>query len=220
MRTHGTVRDPFHEGQPVSIAILDHGMGNLRSVARAIQHVGGTAEISGEPGTVERADALVVPGVGHFGACVRNLRARGLDEAIGRFAASGRPVFGVCVGMQVLLEGSDEDPDPGLGLLGGRCRRLPSQVKVPHMGWNTVDWITPTAPHPYLAGVPGGTRFYFVHSYAPDVGPATLGVTEHGRAFSAAVASGNIFATQFHPEKSGPAGLAIYAAFVQEVSQR
>ncbi len=195
------------------IAILDYGMGNLRSVARAVQHVGGEVEVTSDPATALRAGALVVPGVGHFGACARNLRGRGLDAVVLRVAESGRPVFGVCVGMQILLEGSEEDPEPGLGLLPGRSRRLPATVKVPHMGWNEVEWL---APHPYTAEVPSGTRFYFVHSYAPDLGPEAVGRTEHGRPFAAAVARGNVFATQFHPEKSGASGLALYAAFVRE----
>lgn len=195
------------------VAILDYGMGNLRSVARAVEHVGGEAEVTSEAAVALGADALVVPGVGHFGACVRNLRERGLDAVVARVAASGRPVFGVCVGMQILYEGSEEDPEPGLGLLPGRSRRLPPTVKVPHMGWNEVTWL---APHPYTADVPSGTRFYFVHSYAPDLGPEAVGRTEHGRPFAAAVARDNVFATQFHPEKSGEAGLSLYAAFVRE----
>ena len=117
--------------------------------------------------------------------------------------------------MQVLFDGSDEDPEVGLGVLPGRSRRLPDDVKVPHMGWNTVTW---TGPHAFVAGIPDGTRFYFVHSYAPDADPAlTVGVSEHGRTFGAAVARGNVFATQFHPEKSGEAGLAIYERFVEAV---
>jgi len=198
----------------VTIAVLDYGMGNLRSVARAIEHVGGTPEVTGDPDTALGASALVVPGVGHVGACLRNLRERGLDTVVETFAESGRPVFGVCVGMQVLFDASEEDPDPGLGLFAGGSRRLPDDVKVPHMGWNTVEWL---APHPYIRDVPSGTRFYFVHSYAPDVGPDTIGATEHGRPFSAAVARGNVFATQFHPEKSGEPGLQLYEAFVLEV---
>lgn len=195
------------------VAILDYGMGNLRSVARAVEHVGGRAEVTSEPEAALRADALVVPGVGHFGACMRNLRERGLAEAVLRFAESGRPIFGVCVGMQVLFEGSEEDPAPGLGLLPGRSRRLPEGVKVPHMGWNTVEWLS---PHPYVRDVPSGAHLYFVHSFAPEVGPETVGRSEHGRPFAAAVARGNVFATQFHPEKSGATGLAIYATFVRE----
>lgn len=198
----------------MTIAILDYGMGNLRSVARAIEHVGGKPEVTSDAEIALDASALVVPGVGHFGACMRNLRERGLDTVVTDFAESGRPVFGVCVGMQVLFESSEEDPDPGLGLFPGRSRRLPDHVKVPHMGWNTVEWIR---PHPYVRDVPSGTRFYFVHSFAPDVGPEGVGSTEHGRPFAAAIARDNLFATQFHPEKSGEPGLRLYAAFVEEV---
>jgi glutamine amidotransferase len=199
----------------VTIAILDYGMGNLPSVARAVEHVGGKPEVTDDPSTALGADGLVVPGVGHFGACVRNLRARGLDRVVREVASSGRPVFCVCVGMQILFEGSEEDPAPGLGLFEGISRRLPSDVKVPHMGWNGVRW---TEPHPYVRDVPTGTRFYFVHSYAPDpsVG-TTVGTAEHGRPFAAVVAEGNVFATQFHPEKSGDPGLRLYEAFVREV---
>jgi glutamine amidotransferase len=198
------------------IAILDYGMGNLRSVLRAVSHVGGEAEVTGDPAALERADALVVPGVGHFGACMRNLRDRGLSEPVRTFAGTGKPVFGVCLGMQVLLERSEEDEAEGLGLIPGASRRLPSaEVRVPHMGWNSVDWID---PHPYVAGIPSGTSFYFAHSFAPDVvDRTTIGATGYGRTFSSAVAKDNLFATQFHPEKSGPAGLALYEAFVKEV---
>jgi glutamine amidotransferase len=198
----------------LTIAVLDYGMGNLRSVARALEHVGGEPEVTAEPAAALGASALVVPGVGHFGACMRNLREGGLAEVVTAFAASGRPVFGVCVGMQVLLASSEEDPEPGLGLFPGGSRRLPEDVKVPHMGWNTVEWL---GPHPYLGDVPSGTRFYFVHSFAPDIGPQTIGRTEHGRPFAAAIARDNVFATQFHPEKSGEAGLRLYASFVREV---
>jgi len=200
----------------VTIAILDYGTGNLRSVARAIEHVGGSAVVTADPAEALEAAGIVVPGVGHFGACMANLREGGLDVVVKDHAASGRPLFGVCVGMQVLFEGSEEAPDvPGLGLLEGTSRRLPEGVKVPHMGWNTVAW---RAEHPYTRDVAAETRFYFVHSYAPDEGPSTLGVSEHGRPFAAAAALGNVFATQFHPEKSGAAGLGIYAAFVKAVA--
>jgi imidazole glycerol-phosphate synthase subunit HisH len=198
----------------VTIAILDYGMGNLRSVARAIEHVGGKPDVTDEGATALAADGLVVPGVGHFGACIRNLRERGLDRVVREFAESGRPMFGVCVGMQVLFEGSEEDPVPGLGLFEGVSRRLPSGVKVPHMGWNGVRW---TESHPYVRDVPTGTRFYFVHSFAPDPDArTTVGVTEHGRPFAAAAGRNRVFATQFHPEKSGDPGLRLYEAFVRE----
>ncbi|MGZ5352087.1 MAG: imidazole glycerol phosphate synthase subunit HisH [Actinomycetota bacterium] len=198
----------------MTIAVLDYGMGNLRSVARAIEHVGGIPRVTGDAAEALAADGLVVPGVGHFGACMRNLRERGLDAVVNDFAATGRPVFGVCVGMQVLFEGSEEDPAAGLGLFAGGSRRLPPGVRVPHMGWNAVRW---TETHPYVGEVATGTRFYFVHSFAPDIEVGTtVGATEHGRPFAAAVAKDNVFATQFHPEKSGEPGLRLYAAFVRE----
>ncbi len=201
----------------MTIAVLDYGMGNLRSVARAIEHVGGKPEVTGDAAVALGAEGLVVPGVGHFGACMRNLRERGLDEVVTGFAASGRPTFGVCVGMQVLFEGSEEDPAEGLGLFPGISRLLPAGagVKIPHMGWNAVSW---TGRHPFLRDVPADALFYFVHSFAPDPNGAAVGETEHGRPFAAAVASGNVFATQFHPEKSGEAGLMLYEAFVLEAA--
>jgi imidazole glycerol-phosphate synthase subunit HisH len=199
------------------IAILDYGMGNLRSVDRAVARVGGAATVTADPAEAARADAVIVPGVGAFGACMRGLSQTGLDGVVREFAGDARPVLGVCLGMQVLFESSEEDPDPGLGLVPGTVRRLPSGpgIKVPHMGWNDVRWV---ADHPLTRGLPSGTRFYFVHSYAPDVRPGvTVGETEHGRTFSAAVAMGSVFATQFHPERSGDAGLALYEAFVKEL---
>jgi glutamine amidotransferase len=200
----------------VTIAILDYGMGNLRSVARALAHVGADTEVTDQAAALEHADAVVVPGVGRFGACMRNLApVAGTVRAI---AAAGRPVFGVCLGLQVLFDASEEDEDPGLGILRGRSRRLAERpgVKVPHMGWNDVRW---TARHPFVDGIPTGTRFYFVHSYAIDLDARlTVGATEHGLPFSSVIADGSVFATQFHPEKSGDAGLAIYERFVHEVA--
>lgn len=200
-----------------TIAVLDYGSGNLHSVTRALAHAGAEPRVTGDARAVAGADALVIPGVGHFGHCVRAIRAAGLDRAIADAVDAGAPVFGVCVGMQVLFERSEEDADPGLGVLPGGSRRLPDDVKVPHIGWNEVTW---RRPHPYVEGVAEGTRFYFVHSYAPDVDDGTVGATEHGRPFAAAAARGNVFATQFHPEKSGAAGLAIYANFVSSVRAR
>jgi len=198
-----------------TIAVLDYGMGNLHSVSRALARVGGDVVVTGDPSVVASAAALVIPGVGHVGACLRALGAGSGEEAIRASAAAGKPVFGVCVGMQVLFEGSEEDDEPGLGLFPGRSRRLSGDVKVPHMGWNTVEWV---AAHPYVGAVANGTRFYFVHSYAPDVDARTVGSTEHGRPFASVVARDNLFATQFHPEKSSDAGLQIYAAFVKDVT--
>lgn len=201
-----------------TIAVLDYGSGNLHSVSRAIARVGGEPLVTRDDAEVAAADALVIPGVGHFGACMRAIRRRRLDETIHDFRAQGRPVFGVCVGMQVLFEGSDEDTETGLGVFAGTCRKLPEDVKVPHMGWDTVTW---RASHPYVAGIPDDTRFYFVHSYAPNVDDeVTVGVNDYGRPSGAAVARANVFATQFHPEKSGEAGLQVYERFVKDVAAR
>jgi imidazole glycerol-phosphate synthase subunit HisH len=197
------------------VAVLDYGSGNLHSVSRALARVGAEVVVTADADEAERADAVLIPGVGHFGACVRALRTAGLDAVPRAAAEGGRPVFGVCVGMQILFDGSDEDAEAGLGLLPGRVRRLPDTVKVPHMGWNTVSWTG--RQHAYTAGMPDGSPFYFVHSFAPDPGPMTLGATDHGRTFAAVVGSGSVFATQFHPEKSGDAGLELYGGFVREV---
>ncbi len=195
------------------IAILDYGMGNLRSVAKAIEHVGGRPVLVSAPDAAETADAAVVPGVGAFGACMRGLVDRGLDATVRTYVEEGRPLLGVCLGMQVLFAASDEDPGAGLEYFPGRVRKLPATVKVPHMGWNEVRW---TGDHELIEGIPTGTRFYFVHSYAPDPQPgSTIGETEYGRTFAAVVARGPVFATQFHPERSGDAGLEIYRNLVR-----
>ena len=198
-----------------TIAVVDYGSGNLHSVSRAIARVGGSALVSRDPGEIAGAGALVIPGVGHFGACMRAICGYGMDRVIEDFRATGRPVFGVCVGMQVLFEGSDEDAEPGLGVLPGQVQRLTGDVKVPHMGWNRATF---TAPHPYLEGLDDGTRFYFVHSFAPAVGDTAVATTTHGAPFAAAVARDNVFATQFHPEKSGEAGLHVYERFVRSLA--
>lgn len=198
------------------IAVLDYGMGNLRSVARAVEKVGGTITVTSDPAECGRADALIVPGVGAFGACMRNLKAAGLDVAVRDAVAADKPVLGVCLGLQVLFDGSDENPDePGLSLLPGRVTELPPTEKVPHMGWNEVSWV---GDHQLTRAVPDGTRMYFVHSYAAEVSDDTIGTTVYGVPFAAAVARGRLFATQFHPEKSGEPGLALYEAFVKDIA--
>jgi glutamine amidotransferase len=198
-----------------TIAVVDYGSGNLHSVSRAIERAGGRALVTRDQAEIRDADALVIPGVGHFGACVRAIRLHGVDRPIEDFRASGKPVFGVCVGMQVLFEGSEEDDEPGLGILPGRVRRLAGEVKVPHMGWNTV---TVTGAHPYLDDLPADTRFYFVHSFAPPADERSVATTTYGGEWSAVVASDNVFATQFHPEKSGDAGLHVYERFVGSIA--
>ena len=198
-----------------TVAVLDYGSGNLHSVSRALAHVGADVRVVDRPFDVA-GDAVLIPGVGHFGQCARALRRAGFEAPIRTAVEDGRPVIGVCVGMQILFEASEEDDEPGLGILPGAVRKLPETVRVPHMGWNTVAWAG--RRHPFVADIPDQTSFYFVHSYAPDLGADAVGATEHGRTFAAVVARENVFATQFHPEKSGEAGLQLYANIVREVA--
>jgi glutamine amidotransferase len=192
------------------LTVLDFGMGNLRSVAKALEHAGAIVDVS--PHVDADADGLVVPGQGAFGSCVVNLGAR-LDE-IRAWIEGGRPYFGICLGLQVLFEGSDEEPGArGTGVLAGAVRRLPDGVKLPHIGWNDV---VPSGSSGPLTGVAQGTRFYFVHSYAPEPDDASVvaATTHYGDTFCCAVAAGNVWATQFHPEKSAGAGLAVLGTVV------
>jgi imidazole glycerol-phosphate synthase subunit HisH len=198
-----------------TVAVLDYGSGNLHSVSRALAHVGADVRLVERPDDLA-GDAVLIPGVGHFGQCARALRSAGFESPIRDAVDAGRPVIGVCVGMQILFEASEEDEEPGLGVLSGVVRRLPEAVRVPHMGWNTVAWAG--RRHPFVADIADHTSFYFVHSYASDLGVDVVGATEHGRTFAAVVARDNVFATQFHPEKSGDAGLQLYANIVREVA--
>jgi glutamine amidotransferase len=193
----------------VTVAIVDYGAGNLPSVARAVAAAGGTPRIVQTPADVDARDTIVVPGVGHF-----QVAARGIDEewrqTIGRHLSAGGCVFGICLGMQWLFEGSDEAPGlSGLGALPGRAARLPDTVKVPHVGWNTLERTTMRSR--LLEGLAEGTAVYFTHTFAVPAGPDTVATTSHGIPFAAAVESGLLFGTQFHPEKSGPAGIRMIA---------
>lgn len=223
-----------------TIAVIDTGSGNLRSVAKALDRVGGRPVVTGDPDLVRRADRVVVPGQGAFGAFVQAMRARGLEQPLREVIAAGRPFLGICLGLQVLFDQSEEQgPVAGLGILPGRVLRFQPPTpahKVPHMGWNQV-WrpgttaggahaagVTATggaradAPgHAMLAGIPDGAHFYFVHSYyvqPADASIVALGC-DYGGAFAAAVCKDNLFACQFHPEKSQTAGLALLANFVE-----
>jgi imidazole glycerol-phosphate synthase subunit HisH len=185
----------------VRVAVLDHGMGNLRSVQKALEAAGAYADVTADADTIEDCDALCVPGQGIFGRCVSNLRASGLDGHIARWIDAGRPYLGICLGMQVLFESSEErGPIEGLGLLSGRVARLGNGVRVPHIGWNTV----------------GDEHFYFDHSYA--VAPAdesiVTGWSDHGGRWAARIESGPILGVQFHPEKSGRAGIDLLRAWL------
>jgi glutamine amidotransferase len=187
------------------IAIVDYGAGNLASVVKALRAAGGEPRVVTEPSELAGADGVVIPGVGHFDA------TRGLD-AVWRSAIRARidrgvPLLGICLGMQWLYEGSEEAPElAGLGIFEGRVFRMTGDVKVPHVGWNT---IAPVDESPLLAGVGAGTAVYFTHSYAAPAGAGTVATTEHGVPFAAIVERGNVAGMQFHPEKSGLAGLAL-----------
>jgi imidazole glycerol-phosphate synthase subunit HisH len=197
------------------IAVADLGSGNLRSVAKALTAVGAEVIVSADPDVVARADKLVVPGQGAFGACAAGLDRDGgaLRQAVHAFIEAGRPFFGICIGMQLLFGSSEENPEaPGLGILPGRVRRFADHpgLKIPHMGWNRTR-RGPAAGD----GVAEGAFFYFVHSYYPE--PARVEdvalTTDYGAPFCAAVARDNVFGTQFHPEKSQGAGLALLRRF-------
>ena len=200
------------------IAILDYGAGNLRSVAKALESVGTTPILTDDPSVVAQADGLVVPGQGSAVDAMRNLDRLGLADPLRRYVASGRPFLGVCLGEQIIFESSEEGPGVTcLGLIPGTVRRLPGGQKVPQIGWNTVRI---RRHHPLLEGVPDDSYFYFVHSYYVDpTEPAdTVGETEYGVTFASIVARGNVFATQFHPEKSAGIGLRIYRNFARLVT--
>ena len=202
------------------IAIVDYGMGNLRSVQKALAHVapGAAVDITSDPEAVRRADRVVFPGQGAMPDCMRSLVASGLGDAVVE-AAARKPFLGVCIGLQMLFERSEEGDTPGLALLGGRVRGFPRTAeraaagfKVPHMGWNEV-WQS--APHALWKGIGDGARFYFVHSFfcEPADRALTAGETRYPDAFTSAIARDNIFATQFHPEKSATAGLTLLGNF-------
>jgi len=205
------------------IVVVDYGMGNLRSVAQALRNVAPEADvrISGEIADINAADRIVLPGQGAMPDCMRCLRESGLQEAV-LTAARNKPLFGVCVGEQMLFDWSEEGDTPGLGLLPGKVVRFQldgltqedgSRFKVPQMGWNRVRQ---NVPHALWDGIDDQAYFYFVHSYyaQPQNTAHTIGETVYGQAFACAVARDNIFATQFHPEKSASAGLQLYRNFV------
>ena len=212
-----------------TVAVVDYGSGNLRSVSQAVAHVaqgsGLTAVVTSDPEAVLNAERVVLPGQGHMGDCMRELAESGLLGAV-LHAAAHKPLFGVCVGMQMLLDRSEEGPSQGLGLipgevvkfqLEGRLQADGSRFKVPQMGWNAVSHeLGRGAPHPLWNGIAEGAYFYFVHSYyaRPSDPRHSVGETDFGGQFAAAIARDNIFATQFHPEKSADQGLALYRNFL------
>ena len=201
-----------NEVQPL-VAVLDYGIGNLRSAQKALERVGADARLTADSGLIADADAVVLPGVGAFGACMDALRDCGLDEVAIEAANDDRPFLGVCVGMQMLYEGSEESPGAvGLGVLPGRLRRLPDTVKRPQMQWNLVDIRRPSQ---LFSSVPDPVWVYFVHSYAADAdGESVIATCDYGGPVAAAVEREGLWATQFHPEKSGTVGLELLRGFV------
>lgn len=200
------------------VAVLDYGAGNLHSAGKALERAGAHARVTSDAVEAAAADALVVPGVGHFGQCARQFRAAGFEALAREWAAAGRPLLGICVGLQILYRDSDESPgERGLGLLPGRVRRLPASVTVPHMGWNTVTGVR---DDPLLDGV-AGQQCYFVHSYYadPDDPGQVVATTGYGPGLPAVVRAGSVAGTQFHPEKSSTVGLRLLANFVRDVAR-
>ena len=201
------------------VAVLDYGIGNLRSAQKALDRVGADARLTADPSEIASAAGVVLPGVGAFGRCTEALDASGLTETA-RVAATdaiagGRPFLGICVGLQLLYTGSDESPGvEGLDVVEGRVCALSDAVKRPQMQWNRLDHVV---GHPLFSGIDEEAWVYFVHGYAAPVGPATVATCEYGSTVCAAVASGNLWATQFHPEKSGDAGLQVLQNFVEAV---
>ena len=201
-----------NEDQPL-VAVLDYGIGNLRSAQKALERVGANAQLTSDHGLIADADAVVLPGVGAFGACMAALRDQGLDEVAVDATSDGRPFLGVCVGMQMLFEGSDESPGAtGLGVLPGRLRLLPDTVKRPQMQWNLVDVRRPSR---LFAAIEDPVWMYFVHSYAAESkDPSVIATCDYGGPVAAAIERGSLWATQFHPEKSGAVGLELLRGFV------
>ena len=195
-------------------AIIDYGAGNLQSVEKALRHIGCGCFVTADPAELRQARAAVLPGVGAFGDAMKSLRARGLEEPIRAFIASGKPFLGICLGLQLLFESSEESPGvAGLGLLKGKILRLPagSGLKIPHIGWNS---LTIRKPGGLFAGVEGEPYVYFVHSYYLQAEEDVVGATaEYGATIHAAVQKDNLLACQFHPEKSGEVGLKLLRNF-------
>jgi imidazole glycerol-phosphate synthase subunit HisH len=194
------------------IAVLDYGIGNLRSAEKALAHVGADAFLTADPDVIAEAKGVVLPGVGAFGRCMDALDATGLSSVARSTVARGVPFLAICIGMQLLYDGSEEAPGrSGLGVLPGTVRRLPDGEKHPQMQWNTLH-VRRTSP--LLDGLPSPAWFYFVHSYAPDDPMHAVATCDYGGSVVAAVERGNVWATQFHPEKSGANGMRLLSNFV------
>ncbi len=198
------------------VAVLDYGIGNLHSAHKAFERLGTDAELTADPAVIRAADGVVLPGVGAFGPCMEALDSTGLSDLAREVVAAGVPFLGICVGMQVLYERSEEAPGrAGLGILAGTVRRLPKTVKRPQMQWNVVQPCGPV--HPLFAGLGPEPWMYFVHGYAPEPTADTIAVCDYGGPVVAAAARDRVWATQFHPEKSGAGGLRVLGNFVDDL---
>jgi glutamine amidotransferase len=199
------------------LAVIDYGAGNLRSVVRALQHIGATLTVTSDPDVARAAPVVVLPGVGATLDTMQSLQRLGMQQAIGEIIRAGTPFLGICVGMQVLCEQSEEfGTHDCLGVVGGSVRRLPDGQKVPQIGWNQVRYANAAGEHPLFAGIPDESDFYFVHSYYCDLADDRLiaGATDYGKSFPSALLRDNLAGVQFHPEKSGRWGLQLLANFV------
>jgi imidazole glycerol-phosphate synthase subunit HisH len=195
------------------IAVLDYGIGNLHSAQKSLGHIGADARLTADPREVEAADGVVLPGVGHFGRCAEALASSGLEEPARSAIAAGVPFLGVCIGMQLLYEASEEAPGTtGLAVLPGKVRRLPDSVKRPQMQWNKIERVG--GPSALLDGIEPEPWAYFVHSFAAEAGDEVVATCDYGGPVVAVVERDQLWATQFHPEKSGRFGLAILSRFV------
>jgi imidazole glycerol phosphate synthase glutamine amidotransferase subunit len=202
------------------VTVLDYGAGNLRSVVKAFEHEGAGVRLTSDPDVAREADRLVLPGQGHFGQCIGRLEESGLANAVREVVAAGRPFLGICVGMQLLFEGSEEAPGAqGLGLLAGRVQRLPTALPLPHVGWNSVEFTAAGRAAPLLSGVAGPEPRYFYHVHSFGVlgaaEPETLGWCTYDARFATLVGKENVWGIQFHPEKSQEDGLRILRNFAR-----
>jgi imidazole glycerol-phosphate synthase subunit HisH len=204
------------------VAVLDYEMSNLLSATKALERLGAEVTVAVAPPDLDRVDAVMLPGVGSFGEAMRRMRAHRLDGSVREAADRGTPVLGICLGLQLLFDESEESPGvPGLGILPGAVRRLETSRKLPHIGWSAVEWApgTPLAP---AGGNPADSIYYFVHSYAcvPEDAGVVIGRADHGVAFCAAAGHGGVLGVQFHPEKSSAAGLGLLGRWLERVASR
>ncbi len=210
--------------QDIKLVVIDYDSGNLRSVAKALESVGVRPIVTADQAEIVSADAVIFPGVGSAPAAMAALNSLNLVQPLRDYVASGRPFMGVCLGLQLLMDRTEEGDAPCLGIVPGQTKRLATGglatgLKVPHMGWNSVRF---TGDHPVFTGIPQDSQFYFVHSYyaVPDDTDGLAGVTSYGVDFCSVYAKGNLVATQFHPEKSGAVGVSIYKNFAALAAQR